>query len=199
MQKLRDKQKAEVKAEIVRAGEELFREKGFSETTIEEIAKTAGVARGTFYNYFSTKEDLVLEIVYETKTLTPEEIEEFFSIIKDTEHQIQAILAHTVEWTLKRPELVWISTVEKMKRGATPQHHGTFFRRMMTEVFERGQRAGVITKERKPQELANDVDGLYVLHMVRWYHSGGQFDLLEMLRRAVSTYLHGAMITSESK
>lgn len=200
MQKLRDKQKAEVKAQILCAGEELFQAKGFSETTIEEIAKTAGVARGTFYNYFSTKEDLVLEILYETKGLTPEEVEEFFASTRGMVNQINTLLAYTVEWTIKRPELVWIATLEKMKRGATPNHtQGTFFRRMMTEAFERGQKDGVITTDRKPQELANDIDGLYVLHMVRWYHSGGQFDLLEMLQRAVGTYLHGALNTKESR
>ena len=44
--KLRDKQKAEVKSALVRAGEELFSTKGFTETTIEEITGTAGVAKG---------------------------------------------------------------------------------------------------------------------------------------------------------
>ena len=72
--KLRDKQKAEVKSALVRAGDELFRTNGFTETTIEEITRTAGVARGTFYNYFQTKEDLAIEILYETEELTTKQI-----------------------------------------------------------------------------------------------------------------------------
>lgn len=194
MLRLRDKQKAEVRSGIVRAGEELFRTKGFSETTIEEITGETGVARGTFYNYFQTKEDLALEIVYEKEELTQKEVEVFFASTPGTENQIRAILAYTVEWTEKRPELVWISMLEKMKRGVIPEHpNGTLFRRMMTEAFERGVIAGAVTQERRPQELANDIDGLYIVHMVRWYHAGREHDLLTVLLSAVSTYLFGAM------
>lgn len=193
--KLRDKQKAEVKSALVRAGEELFRTNGFTETTIEEITGTAGVARGTFYNYFQTKEDLALEIVYETEELTTKEVIDFFATTSGTDQQIQTILTNAVEWTSKRPELVLVTMLEKMKRGRTPEHpNGTLFRRMMTEAFERGQIAGVITRERRPQEFANDIDGLYIIHMVRWYHAGKQYDLLSVLLSAVNTYLSGALI-----
>lgn len=197
--KLRDKQKAEVKLAIVRAGEELFRTKGFMETTIDEITGTAGVARGTFYNYFQTKEDLALELVYETEELTTEQVEDFFVFTPGIENQIKAILTYAVDWTLKRPELVLVATLEKIKRGLTPEHSkGTLFRRMMKEAFEYGQKQGVVTRERPPIELANDIDGLYIVHMVRWYHTGKQNDLLSALLAAVKTYLSGALINSEN-
>ena len=193
--KLRDKQKAEVKSALVRAGEELFRTNGFMETTIAEITGTAGVARGTFYNYFQTKEDLALEIFYGTEELTTKQVDDFFATTLGTDKQIQAIIANAVEWTLKRPELVLVTMLEKMKRGLTPEHpNGPLFRRMMTEAFERGQIAGVVTRERRPQELASDIDGLYMVHMVRWYHYGKQNDLLSVLLSAVNTYLSGALI-----
>ncbi|OLN32677.1 TetR/AcrR family transcriptional regulator [Desulfosporosinus metallidurans] len=193
--KLRDKQKAEVKSALVRAGEVLFRTKGFTETTIEEITGTAGVARGTFYNYFQTKEDLALEIFYGTEELTAKQVEDFFATTSGTENQIQAIIANAVEWTLKRPELFLVTLLEKMKRGHTPEHpNGTLFRRMITETFERGQIAGIVTRERRPQDLAHDIDGLYMVHMVRWYHYGKQDDLLSALLSAVNTYLTGALI-----
>lgn len=193
--KLRDKQKAEVKSALVRAGEELFRTNGFTETTIEEITGTAGVARGTFYNYFQTKEDLAIEILYETEVLTAKQIDDFFATTPGTVNQIQAIIANAVEWTQKRPELFLVAMLEKMRHGLTPEHpNGPLFRRMMTEVFERGQIAGVVTRERRPQELASDIDGLYMVHMVRWYHYGKQTDLLSTLLSAVNTYLSGALI-----
>lgn len=193
--KLRDKQKAEVKSALVRAGEELFRTKGFVETTIEEITGTAGVARGTFYNYFQTKEDLALEIVYEIEELSTKQIDDFFATTPGTDNQIKAILANAVEWTLKRPELVLVTMLEKMKRGQTPEHpKGPLFRRMITEAFERGQSAGVVTRERRPKDLAHDIDGLYMIHMVRWYHYGQQNALLSDLLSAVNTYLSGALI-----
>ncbi len=193
--KLRDKQKAEVKSALVRAGEELFRTNGFAVTTIEEIIGTAGVARGTFYNYFQSKEDLALEILYETEELTTKQVDDFFATTPGTDNQIKALITSAVEWTLKRPELVLVTLLEKMKRGQTPEHSkGPLFRRMVTEAFERGQNAGVVTRERRPQDLAHDIDGLYLVHMVRWYHYGKQDDLLSALRSAVNTYLSGALI-----
>src|SRR5579859_2524063 len=45
---------------ILRAALELFAKKGFHRTTTKEISKRAGIAEGTLFNYFPTKEDLAL-------------------------------------------------------------------------------------------------------------------------------------------
>lgn len=47
---------------IVNASLELFKSKGFSATTIGDIAKRADVAKASIYNYFGSKEALVLEV-----------------------------------------------------------------------------------------------------------------------------------------
>ncbi|MBN2859853.1 MAG: TetR/AcrR family transcriptional regulator [Sphaerochaetaceae bacterium] len=39
----------------------LFREKGFDSVTVEEITQAAGTAKGSFYTYFSTKSDIIVE------------------------------------------------------------------------------------------------------------------------------------------
>lgn len=49
------------KADIFNAGRELFCSKGFKDTNVSEIAKLAGIGVGTFYNYYSSKEELFLE------------------------------------------------------------------------------------------------------------------------------------------
>lgn len=40
---------------------ELFRAKGFDAVTVEEITQKAGVAKGSFYTYFPTKSDIIVE------------------------------------------------------------------------------------------------------------------------------------------
>ena len=45
--------------DLLDAGQRCFIEKGFAATTIEEITRGAGVAKGTFYLYFESKEDLL--------------------------------------------------------------------------------------------------------------------------------------------
>jgi AcrR family transcriptional regulator len=54
------------KQEVVRdalasAAEDLFLARGFEKTTVEQIARTAGVSRRTFFRYFESKEDVLAE------------------------------------------------------------------------------------------------------------------------------------------
>ncbi len=57
---LREKKKARTKEEILQSAIELFAEKGYNATTIEEIAERAVVGVGTVYNYFGSKRGLLL-------------------------------------------------------------------------------------------------------------------------------------------
>ncbi|PLR85594.1 TetR/AcrR family transcriptional regulator [Bacillus canaveralius] len=50
------------KAAIFNSGRELFYSKGFKDTNVSDIAKMAGIGIGTFYNYYTSKEKLFLEI-----------------------------------------------------------------------------------------------------------------------------------------
>ena len=55
----------EKKAEILRCGRELFSARGFKDTNVAEIMKAAGMAVGTFYNYYTSKDQLFMEIYNE--------------------------------------------------------------------------------------------------------------------------------------
>ncbi len=59
-QSKRDSNKERTKERILAAALALFREKGLDETTTKEISQKAGIAEGTLFNYFATKEDLAL-------------------------------------------------------------------------------------------------------------------------------------------
>jgi AcrR family transcriptional regulator len=50
---------------IIFAARRVFAEKGYSQTRIQDLLRAAGVSPGAFYNYFSNKEELFLEIVRE--------------------------------------------------------------------------------------------------------------------------------------
>ncbi len=55
--------KAQKRKEIALACKELLVRKSIQEITIAEIAKTAGIGKGTFYEYFQDKEELIFELV----------------------------------------------------------------------------------------------------------------------------------------
>jgi AcrR family transcriptional regulator len=48
--------------EVVRSATKLFKERGFLSTTIQDIAEDCGIAKGTVYKYFPSKEDLFSEV-----------------------------------------------------------------------------------------------------------------------------------------
>jgi AcrR family transcriptional regulator len=50
------------KADIFNCGKELFSSKGFKDTNVSDITKMSGIAVGTFYNYYSSKEKLFIDI-----------------------------------------------------------------------------------------------------------------------------------------
>ena len=53
---------AEVRRELIDAAHRLFLDKGFEATSVGEIVEAADVAKGTFYFYFKTKDDILLAL-----------------------------------------------------------------------------------------------------------------------------------------
>ena len=58
-------QKTATRRRIVEVALELFRTRGFEATTTRDIARAAGIATGTLFNYFDTKEGIIGELASE--------------------------------------------------------------------------------------------------------------------------------------
>ena len=95
--------KVQKRKDIALSCKALFLEKGLKNLTIAEVAKTAGVGKGTIYEYFKNKEEIVFEIVSslmirhnQTKehklsqvTSTREKTKVFFSIFYDDDEDFE--------------------------------------------------------------------------------------------------------------
>jgi AcrR family transcriptional regulator len=58
---LRERKKLKTRAAIQKEAMRLFLDKGFEETTIEDIAEAVDISPSTFFNYFPSKEDVVFQ------------------------------------------------------------------------------------------------------------------------------------------
>jgi AcrR family transcriptional regulator len=74
---LAQKRSRNTRRKLIRAALEIWSEQGFEdafeETTAEDIARAAGVSKGTFYFHFAHKEDILLEMPWATAEILTEE------------------------------------------------------------------------------------------------------------------------------
>jgi len=76
------KKSAERKADIVKAARRLFNTKEYEKTTMQDVMDALGIAKGTIYHYFKSKEDL-LEAVIED--IVGQNIKQMQAIVKETD------------------------------------------------------------------------------------------------------------------
>jgi AcrR family transcriptional regulator len=67
---LRERKKARTRASLREHALRLFREQGYQATTVEQIAAAAEVSASTFFRYFPTKEDVVLQDDMDNRMIT---------------------------------------------------------------------------------------------------------------------------------
>jgi AcrR family transcriptional regulator len=114
---LRERKKARTRAAIREHALRLFREQGYAATTVDQISEAADVSPSTFFRYFPTKEDVVLQDEMDVVALAAFEAQspdlspvaafraaarEAFSALSDDD---LAKLRETAELTLTVPEL----------------------------------------------------------------------------------------------
>jgi AcrR family transcriptional regulator len=78
-------------------------EKGIAETTVEEIAKAAGVTKGTFYFHFAHKEDILLEIGWAAAEAMMEEAEAGMQRGRPAGAVIEALLSSLARRVARAP------------------------------------------------------------------------------------------------
>jgi AcrR family transcriptional regulator len=194
----RERNKRARKESLYSVAIDLFRRQGFDETRVEEITQAAGVAKGTFFNYFPTKEDILLYITERHMSRLGATLNNGTGARLSREQStIEAIkfLMHTLADSLEEDrDLVGLAVDKAMKIAhlAPATHKGRFsFQGLIAILVARGQRSGEIQPEIDPELVAQMLEGLYYQQLVLWCQQGFAFDLGERLDQVVDVLVTG--------
>jgi AcrR family transcriptional regulator len=88
----RERKKEETRETIIDCAINFFKEKGFQETSMEEIAEKSDVSKGTLYNYFENKESILLGYFQIIIADYGKEIKENFTVSKDIKSTLYNLL-----------------------------------------------------------------------------------------------------------
>src|ERR1043166_5754975 len=97
--------KENARGRIVAAALELFQRKGFDATTTKAIARKAGIAEGTVFNYFKTKEDIALHFF-------EQEVDHAIATVRENPRMRRASLEEKL-FTLVQSQLEYLAPYER--------------------------------------------------------------------------------------
>jgi len=88
---IREQKKLETRRAIQTAAVKLFAEKSFEKTSIEDIAKEAGIGKTTVYGYFATKDEIFIDYC-------DDELDQAFAQLQGTDNAEKALIDQLVEF-----------------------------------------------------------------------------------------------------
>ena len=92
------------KIAIMEAALKLFTERGFHGTSTAEISKEAGVATGTLFNYFPTKEDLINSLYFDVKGQLSQSMGKEIEVQSTFHDKLRKIWSNLIKWGLDNQE-----------------------------------------------------------------------------------------------
>jgi len=180
---LRERKKQKTKASIQRQALRLFKKRGYEETTIEDIAEAAEISPSTFFNYFPTKEDVVVYDEYDPL---------MFSMLTD------APAGETARQSIRRVLEAFGEIIEKDREDILERSRLVLevpeLRARIWEELEKARdlfaaaiaaRTGRDASDFEIQVVGMTLVGIAFQAGVEWVRIGGAGNLADLFRRAM--------------
>jgi AcrR family transcriptional regulator len=153
----RQRRSAETRERLFRAALDLFANKGFLETTVEDITEAADVGKGTFFNYFPSKDHILLAF----GEMQIERLEAAVEMARQTKEPLTAFLQNLVtrmtQEPMRNPAVIrailqaYLSTTSVRAAMMDMQRRVLGFH---TQMFQLGQERGEIRSDLPASEVA---------------------------------------------
>ena len=189
--------------EILSAAIEVFGEVGFARAKLDDVARKAGVSKGTLYLYFDSKEELFRRLVQERIVPCFEKAEEYL-------RESQGTAREMLEWFIRRsweavrqPEMVSIARLVHAELANFPDLSRFYFeavilrnRSLLNQILERGRSTGEFRVV--PHDFVLRAVPSLVVHGAMYQRVFGVFDPSaltdeELLEGILDLVLHGVL------
>lgn len=190
--------------DLVKAAVELWTERGFErgieETTVEEIARAAGVTKGTFYFHFAHKEDILFEMGWDTAAAMYAEAEKGIAAGQPPQQIMDAVLSSLGRRVEKVPKVAVLRSVHEFgrrpaeERDSNADHFG--FKKAFETLLVYAQEQGELPKKVDTDDLAGVLHALTTDALETWAQ-GHRPSLGDLLRHRVDLVIAGATVLAD--
>lgn len=187
---------------ILRAAEKIFAENGFTKAKVSEIAKLAGVAEGTVYEYFGNKEDLLLSIPVKHFERYTEDLLQVFEIQTPLK-KLRRFIGHYFSLFLTDPDFlqVFLIQLQLSKRYYGTKEYDSFkdYFQTFEHVVEEGKEEGCFREDVDSRVFRNMFIGSFNNLALRWFILGADkhFDKMEKINQVTDLLCFAVTVSDE--
>jgi len=160
--------------QLVNAAVKLWTERGFENgvetTTVEEIARAAGVTKGTFYFHFAHKEDVLLEMSIRTGDASNEVAKRAADAGATIDEILEVSFNEMARRTEGLPRAAIARTIQEFYKYPTRARELSMSRRFWPEEIAKAQARGELPTDIDPEDLADMVNALMITAVEGWVH-----------------------------
>lgn len=184
----RTTKKRDVKSRIVAAAWELFYEKGYNRTTVDDIIALSGTSKGSFYYYFSTKDELLNSL----SVILDEHYEELEEQMDSEMNNYDKLIylndkMHTfMEEKISVDLLASLYSTQLVKAGDNSLlNQNRKYYQLITKIIEDGQKLGQIRKDMPVSAITKYYSMCERALVSDWCMSKGAYSLGEYSRECM--------------
>jgi len=167
MSTIREQKKKLTKKAILKAAVQLFGENGFENTSIEQLAKAAGVGKGTIYSYFTTKRDILYAFCEDELEYIHEQLASKTNPDAPILEQMITIFLAEFQYITRNPEFGRLFIQEMIFPNPAflqdPHDKEKEYFEMIFPIIIRAQKRGEIRSELEPLYVCGHFFALFML------------------------------------
>jgi TetR/AcrR family transcriptional regulator, fatty acid metabolism regulator protein len=183
------------KQQIMQAAVEVFGRSTYQNANISDIARTAGIAEGTIYQYFKNKQDLFFSIGLERTKDFCREIDFNLEGVTGTVDKVRKLVWYYLYYFKANPDYVRSLMLEmRVSRDFVKSRRYRSFRafsKQVLAILKEGQEEGVVRKDVDVHLAEHLLLGTLEHIVTRWLLKGEKYDLMKCHERVSNLILSG--------